>query len=118
MALTVAEFDEWIAALESGEYGKAVAVMHKPDIDGYCCLGVLSHLHKKVSDDEWQAGVGDPVTGISCTPHSRVDGGVLDRLDVDYRSTLGRINDESDTFEPVIEYLREHEDEIVGGVNE
>lgn len=37
--------DQWIAALRSGDYAQATGQLYDPKADGYCCLGVLTHLY-------------------------------------------------------------------------
>lgn len=39
--------DQWVTALESGEYKQATRVLHNEVADSFCCLGVLCDLAVK-----------------------------------------------------------------------
>ena len=43
-------FNEWIAALESGKYKQGTMVL-KDFSDGYCCLGVLSAVQGRLTEN-------------------------------------------------------------------
>lgn len=58
--------DEWIAALESGDYRKARGTLRRWTAGGgwrYCCLGVLCHIAETVwTDDDLNLDVGSAAT--------------------------------------------------------
>lgn len=41
--------EQWIPALRSGQYRRASGMLYDPDVDGYCCLGVLCEIHPDVA---------------------------------------------------------------------
>lgn len=47
--------EKWINALRSGEYTQNHGQLK--DDDGYCCLGVLTDLYLKETNQEWQYNV-------------------------------------------------------------
>jgi hypothetical protein len=51
MSLDVNDKTKWVNALRSGEYQQGKGVLHNPDTNTYCCLGVLC----EVTDREFRA---------------------------------------------------------------
>lgn len=114
--LTPATFDQWMAALESGDYPKTTGCLK--DSTGFCCLGVLAD----IEGAPWAEGRDVPFitsTGSS-TDWDGADGGELrpfllsrcaeldedgDRVSV--MTSLIVLNDSSTTFAPVIAKARE-----------
>ena len=96
--MTEKEFDEWISALESGEYPKGKDYLCR--YGKYCCLGVKAHLDGKL--DEEGAVSGDSKFYIP----AGMNGNDCDLVAIS--------NDDSDTFDPVIDFLKElkHEGRI------
>ena len=97
--------ERWIAALESGEYAKGVSALKRIDTDGlcsFCCLGVIADIHGDLVEE----------AKYRIVTKKRSHSGWL--LDGEYglskmvQRELGSINDKSDTFAPVIEYIREN----------
>lgn len=43
---------KWIEALRSGEYSQTEGKLHTPD--GFCCLGVLTDLYLKETNQQWE----------------------------------------------------------------
>lgn len=54
--------EEWIAALESGEYAQGTHEL-RPTKDTYCCLGVLCDLHAKSQGGKWTEPIVDEEDG-------------------------------------------------------
>lgn len=44
--------NRWVDALKSGEYTQTLRVLH--DKDGFCCLGLLSELHRQETGGNWE----------------------------------------------------------------
>ena len=113
----------WIAALESGEYMKGKGRLCAERSTGhtvFCCLGVLCELALKDGVDlvkEWSlAGATYDGEG-SFLPGSVVDWAGMhssngEFCDSDEEDTLVGLNDDSDAFEPVIEIIRNHLEEL------
>lgn len=93
MYLTREQFDQWIAALESGEYQKGcrqLVTVSEQAGDAYCCLGVA----QKVFD-------------IHTSSFSYLKNGhIWSFLDSHMQRVIAKLNDESETFEPVIAELK------------
>lgn len=91
--LTREQFDQWIEALESGEYQKCcrqLVTVSEQSGDAYCCLGVA----QKVFD-------------IHTSSFSYLKNGhIWSFLDSGMQRVIAKLNDESDTFEPVVEQLK------------
>jgi len=98
---------------------KAVKVMQRNDngVDSFCCLGVLANLHELMCPTEplvdiygrkenpFGAGIGPS------SLHDWASGGdmsVHPNHLATHAPALARINDASDTFEPVIQYIETH----------
>lgn len=115
---------KWLAALESGEYDKGRFMLRSID-DKYCCLGVLCDLYAKEHDGEkWEIQddnsdvflfIEDEDNDIfvfqgqsELLPHAVADWAGLDsRSPVIGGVLLTEINDENDTFDSVIELIKE-----------
>ena len=112
--------DAWLEALESGEFKKGKMTLKKT-VRGeaeYCCLGVLCELAAReidVSINEATKGNGTIYTSYNGLTYSlprsvmewagmRSSQGIIPQLD----TNLARINDDTDTFEQVIDVIREH----------
>jgi hypothetical protein len=44
---------QWITALQSGEYEQTDSVLRLGTTNRFCCLGVLCDLHSKSTGNEW-----------------------------------------------------------------
>lgn len=114
-SLSPATFDQWIAALESGAYEKGKEQLRSDD--GFCCLGVLAdiegcgwaHYQPLVNEvggyghegfEWWGASGGELVRFLGWVPPRRGEG-------LSVMRSLIRLNDDSETFEPVIARARE-----------
>jgi hypothetical protein len=54
--------EEWLKALRSGEYQQCQSQLRKVDGEGhesFCCLGVLTELHRKKFGGEWVDHIRD-----------------------------------------------------------
>jgi hypothetical protein len=62
--------DKWVTALRSGEYLQGYAMLHDPDTNRYCCLGVLVDIGKcntPWTDYSWcDTVLGGSVTTETC----------------------------------------------------
>jgi len=43
-------FDEWVKALDSGNFSQASGRLHEIGTDSYCCLGVLSKIQGRLTN--------------------------------------------------------------------
>ena len=95
--------EEWIAALESGEYCKAKNVMW--DGQGFCCLGVLCNIAGVAPEDFQERYTAD----IRNTIGYREGEQLLESVGISQAvaDRLAGLNDSCDTFGPVIRALRE-----------
>jgi hypothetical protein len=122
---------KWVTHLKSGEYKKGKGYLHKDDT--YCCLGVLCDLYQKETGHgawtsirnsdtcvpfEYQRFVPDALNGCSTTLPTAVSAWAgLPEYDftVEIRDTrppfdseissLSTVNDTTDDFETVIQYI-------------
>ena len=100
----------WLAALRSGDYVKGNHRLCTIDSDGdrYCCLGVLYEiLHGK---DGWNESRFDDLTQ-SYVRVTALDSSVTFGHSVitdPHVGELAALNDNSDTFDPVIRYIENH----------
>lgn len=98
--------EEWLAALKSGEYKKGIGMLRSGD-DRYCCLGVLCDLHNKKQEvNGWVAHkiVDETKYSYHCSVgYSPL--AVQEWSDLKTMITLTKLNDSSDTFDKVIEYI-------------
>ncbi len=86
---------KWLKALKSGEYKKG---KHNLEWEGkYCCLGVLG---AEMAPEEF-------CRELSYARKGYLPDDLAIMYGVDWRTQrdLGSINDESDTFAPVIDYI-------------
>ena len=94
--------DRWIAALESGEHKKGKGVLCNSR-DEKCCLGVLAEIEGKLTKKPNNCRVrhyhGKPNFYKLLPPHSF-------GLSTDTQQVLASINDRSETFVPVIKYIK------------
>lgn len=109
---------KWIAALESGEYGKTCHSLK--DGSGYCCLGVLADLfHKETNKGEWDWGFDTfefngesygefpPVAVCEWAGLNTVEDSKQPfKTKEGHRDTLVDLNDLNDTFDEVIEAIK------------
>lgn len=111
--------NRWIENLESGEYPKGVGTLRYKGT--YCCLGVLADMYIREHDDLMWSDDSLIYTGGGFS----LDDEYVDTLlpakvrewagidEEDYHihgfggGALARLNDHSDTFEPVIERIKE-----------
>lgn len=107
-------------ALKSGEYEKTVGVLKRHNDDntvGYCCLGVLTDVaHEKGIcagfvrsldgyDVPEEVNYGFETYVRRSTAFLPNSVAKWSGLDSDTQTTLANINDESEDFGPVIEYI-------------
>ncbi len=118
--------EQWIAALESGEYPKSAYALKTHE--GYCCLGVLCELYAKTHNDgsgfvENHENPNDVFSFVLAQkdtgsagflPDVVADWAGIDRLELDFSSgfndpqrLLSRKNDMVDTFAPVITLIKD-----------
>lgn len=102
--------DDWIAALESGEYKKGLGTLRDCD-DTFCCLGVLADV---IDSNAWVRRTSDELSwfvwknfGFS----AYIAG--LDGLTQFAQVRLAAINDEANTFEPSIKWIKENLPEVI-----
>ena len=115
----------WLKALrtppDEGGYVKTRKVMHRryEDVDSFCCLGVLANLHELMCPTEPLVdtyGRKENPFGAGIGPNSLHDWASSGntRIGPDpthlrhHASALARLNDDSETFEPVIDYIETH----------
>jgi hypothetical protein len=118
--------DELIPALESGEYKKGKSRLHTLNDDSWCCLGVACDLldknghvaleRKEEAYDTWSEKTGrcevfnNSFGGLPYAAQNYL--GICSQGELQYAgyhglgSTLAGINDNNDTFEPVVVALR------------
>jgi len=106
----------WIQALESGKYKKGAGKLSSNN--QYCCLGVLAEelgILKEHNNIKGMKGcclkldISKPISKEDIS-HS-VTGGYLicdEILPPSVQLDLADINDDSNTFEPVIDYIRKN----------
>ena len=108
--MTQEQFDEWIAALEDPETKKGKYALKRTSGE-MCCLGVLACLHKvphtKTGIRSTYAFEFDKETSVTAP-----DIGWMG-LDSSLLTSLINLNDNNDTFTPVVRYLKDHKDKIV-----
>lgn len=108
----------WLEALRSGRYKKTCGELHTAATDGYCCLGVLADMEGLMIIDEDVR----PEKGILVPEADREDGnmrygylpqhiaaaykldGLVDGI-FNVQEKLSEINDRSETFDNVIDYI-------------
>jgi hypothetical protein len=103
--------ENWIAALESGEWpkGKAQLCRIKDDEVQFCCLGVAAALHGDLTlptanDDGYvDKHLGKPFQGKL---YFTLGQWSAYGLGYDVMNDLAEINDKSDSFEPVVAHIR------------
>ena len=114
--------EKWIAALESGEYMKGTGKLCLVESSGhttFCCMGVLAELAigdgvevEKIWNDTFAQYQGE----LAFLPHVVRDWAGLKTTNGAYKDekeySLVELNDESDGFEPVIEIIRNHLEEL------
>jgi hypothetical protein len=95
---------EWLKALETAPKTKGCL----KDEKGMCCLGVLCDIHPSVKWDGETARFKDTTSSMILPLAMTME------LDLDdYESKkLAHLNDKSDTFAPVIEYLKANEGKL------
>lgn len=96
-------FDRWIKALESGDFPKGRYRLYHRGTNTFCCLGVLESICRAdfLHDDGYAKcdSLGDPL------PHRGMSVGI--------QKKLSGINDRSDSFKPVIAYLKKNRRHVV-----
>jgi len=110
---------EWIQALNSGEYDQTTQVLH--DKAGFCCLGVLTDLYAKKKDVEWKYSSKTQCfslannTSVAVLPypisewsglHSPI-GNLEEVKDRDHKpQSLSTLNDEGFTFSQISDLIK------------
>ena len=98
--------ENWLAALKSGHYIKGYGALRidRGEYIEHCCLGVLA----EVSDlGEWSEDSGNDGVGsywIGDCSYRGFFGEPVD-LEFSHQERLARINDQTATFDQVIEYI-------------
>ena len=112
--------DRWLEALESGDYQKGTGYLKYQAPNGdteFCCLGVLADICGEEWDYDGSGYDGELIT--YATPDGSFmfyygpNSELMEDSEGDYTGTtladaLTNINDGSETFGPVIEYIKEH----------
>lgn len=103
------EFKEkWIAALESGEYKKGETNLYTAHRNSFCCLGVACIILGAKEEDIDDACFIE--TGLANL--RKIPNGMPDVLIGDCSShiieSITELNDNNDSFAPVIEYIKEN----------
>jgi hypothetical protein len=99
-------YDKWLTALESGEYLKGKGKL-KEKIGGsyhYCCLGVLADIRGTLKREN----------GLFFDTEQRSYYFIGSIVDSVIQDKLSRINDNSETFDRVIEYIKDNKEFIFG----
>ena len=100
---------EWISALESGDYKKGRYALCLNE--NYCCLGVLAEINGYLSKNKIDGNkyllnsdknIGDFFGGGEYLGYERF------RLQEKHHNDLACINDRTDDFSEVIEYIKEN----------
>ena len=92
---------EWIDALESGEYVQGKKRLQNKD-GSMCCLGVLADIRGELNvRGRWEWGFDESGIGIPSFAHQIVG------VNAEAESVLVRINDNSDSYAPVIAKIKE-----------
>lgn len=96
--MTNEQFDQWIAALESGEFKKGSGELYNSLDDAYCCLGVANKIFdlKSELDGFIRKFLGDCYF-----------------IDAEIQHRLGNVNDNSNTFGPVIQEIKMLKEQLV-----
>lgn len=98
---------KWVRALKSGAYPKGKNALGTPSVE-FCCLGVLAceMVPEFVRLTQYnRIAVGTEWNNASLLPD---DLAIQWGLSGWYQEVLSNINDRSDTFEPVIEWIEEN----------
>ncbi len=112
---------EWLSELQSGRYKKGIGRL-KTVNNEFCCLGVLCDMYAKKHNKKWMSSGTPPSLNSEKTEIELFEGesnypptavlvwaGIADGdSDAGYgvSFTLATVNDESETFNPVIEVIK------------
>lgn len=108
--------EQWVEALESGEYPKGRHYLRRKEGNEFCCLGVLCDLHSKALGIEWEAK--DEYSngywylknnGFLPVEVAKWAGMNPINYFENVQKKLTILNDSSETFEPVVKLLKEIE---------
>lgn len=106
---------KWIRNLKSGEYRKGKSELVNPKGTRFCCLGVWADQHgctwKEGLDWSNRPCVLIPIAKGKTSPPKKQGGDVLQRpllfgLSFHMQKALVKLNDNNETWGPVIEYLK------------
>lgn len=111
---------KWVDALESGKYPKGVHSLAETrnGSERFCCLGVLADLTDQLAPDPLHIRRGESTYRVVRDPDSKTvqrrqsSGGLLPPqlaacgLTDAEQWSLAEINDDSETFKPVIEEIK------------
>lgn len=107
--------DRWIKALESRAYKKGDGHLRNGDTKRYCCLGVLSDILKDQVGGRWNGSFFEETAACPSAEHHQISNtylttGVRELAVIGSMEqiALATLNDSSDTFEPVIAYIKEN----------
>lgn len=100
---------KWLCALEGGKYPKGEKALCN-EVDGkrtYCCLGVLADM----LGTEWKKPYDDrtELKSVNDESTSYLGEKTLRQINLSVKESyaLAALNDRSDSFAPVIDYIRE-----------
>ena len=110
--MTQEQFDEWIAALEDPKVKKGKFRLKNKE-GGLCCLGVLAEINnvpcREIDETRMYMFKSDnTLREASSIPPEGWMG-----MDWIAQDAVMDLNDNNDTFKPVIEYLKENKKEFV-----
>lgn len=96
---------KWVKALRSGEYGKGTSALGYPSDNQYCCLGVLAceMVPEFIREDN-----GSDMSIDNSATYLVDDLAIQYDLSYSEQRTLASLNDRSNTFDPVIDYIEEN----------
>lgn len=97
----------WLNALKSGDYAKGIHYLHRED-NTYCCLGVLRKV-AAVTPGPWQDEAKKQLA--ETTPHMAMledSEHKIYGLGSNFCWNVAGVNDNADTFEPAIDYIKKH----------
>ena len=116
--MTEEQFDEWIKKLEDPETKKGKFRLKSTD-GGMCCLGVLAEINNVPSRESRTTCIRTyefknpwPSTDAPFSSSSTIPKGWMGISRI-VAEEVAHINDMSETFKPAIDYLKDHEHEIV-----
>ena len=99
----------WINALRSGKYEQGQGSLNE---DGkFCCLGVLTDLYIRETNQEWEEGYGNCFAFEDCScflPPAVQEWGRLNNSPAVNGRSLAVLNDGGASFEEIASLIEEH----------